>query len=39
MQNEEEQRIIELKLAMAWNKFDRIQKSILTDRTIFKWTV
>ncbi len=39
MQNEEDQRITELKLAMAWNKFDRIQRNILTDKTILKWTV
>ncbi|UJR10974.1 hypothetical protein I4U23_015159 [Adineta vaga] len=38
IQNEGKQRITELKLAMAWNKFDRIQRNILTDKTIFQWT-
>lgn len=36
---EHEHRLQELKLAMAWNKFDRIQHTILTDNTIMKWTV
>jgi hypothetical protein len=39
IQNEGEQRTTELKLAMAWNKFDRIQRNILTEKTVFQWTV
>jgi hypothetical protein len=39
LKSEEQQRITELKLAMAWNKFDRIQRNILTDKTIFQWAV
>ncbi|CAF1186544.1 unnamed protein product [Rotaria sp. Silwood1] len=38
IKNEEKQRITEIKLAMAWNKFDYIRKNILTDKTIFQWT-
>ncbi|CAF1005183.1 unnamed protein product [Adineta steineri] len=35
--NEQQCRVAELKLAMAWQKLDYAQKHILTDRTISKW--
>ncbi|CAF1605995.1 unnamed protein product [Adineta ricciae] len=35
--NEQQCRVAELKLAMAWQKLDYAQKYILTDRTISKW--
>lgn len=38
-ESREEQRITELKLAMAWNKFDHIRNNILTEKTIYQWTV
>ncbi|CAF1084536.1 unnamed protein product [Rotaria sordida] len=34
----ETQRIKELRLAIAWNKFDLAQKDILTTKTIGSWT-
>ncbi|CAF1027358.1 unnamed protein product [Adineta ricciae] len=36
--NEQQCRVAELKLAMAWQKFDYAQKYILTDATVTKWT-
>ncbi|CAF0835257.1 unnamed protein product [Adineta steineri] len=36
--NDHHRRIAELKLAMAWHKFDYAQKHLLTDKTISKWT-
>jgi hypothetical protein len=39
IESEGDQRFTEFKLAMAWNKFDRIQRNILTDKTIFEWIV
>ncbi len=39
IENKGEQRTTELKLAMAWNKLDRIQRNILTDKTISQWAV
>jgi hypothetical protein len=39
IQSKGKQRTTEFKLDMAWNKFDRIQRSILTDKTISQWTV
>ncbi|UJR27965.1 hypothetical protein I4U23_009223 [Adineta vaga] len=35
--NEQHQRVAELKLALAWHKFDHAQKNLLTDTTISKW--
>ncbi|CAF0814171.1 unnamed protein product [Adineta steineri] len=36
-QDEHQSRVAELKLAMAWQKFDYAQKHILTDATITEW--
>ncbi|CAF1599127.1 unnamed protein product [Adineta ricciae] len=36
-QNEQHQRTAELKLAMAWHKFDYAKQYLLTDTTISKW--
>ncbi|UJR12701.1 hypothetical protein I4U23_016875 [Adineta vaga] len=35
--NERHRRTAELKLAMAWHKFDYTQKNLLSDTTISKW--
>jgi hypothetical protein len=33
------QRVKELRLAIAWNKFDHAQNHILTEKTIISWLV
>ncbi|CAF1221434.1 unnamed protein product [Didymodactylos carnosus] len=37
-QTEKSRRIEELKLAMAWNKFDLVKRNMLNDKIITEWT-